>query len=83
MFRHTTVHFSINEIKRVYPDQWVAMLVAETDADGFAASGEVIVHDSDEQFVWSAVKLGESDDPAGLVYQSSSWCRSHQCCSGQ
>lgn len=68
MFRHTTVIFSINEIKRIYPDQWVAMLVAETDADGFAASGEVIVHDSEEQFVWSAVKLGDSDDPIYVFY---------------
>ena len=68
MFRHATVLFSINEIKRIYPDQWVAMLVAETDADGFAASGEVIVHDSEEQFVWSAIKLGESDDPVYVFY---------------
>ena len=68
MFRHTPVHFSINEIKRIYPDQWVAVLVAEIDADGFAASGEVIVHDREEQFVWSAVKLGDADDPIYVFY---------------
>ena len=68
MFRHTSVLLSINEIKRIYPGQWVAVLVAETDADGFAASGEIIVHDSEEQFVWSAVKLGESDDPIYVFY---------------
>ena len=63
MFRNVPVLFSINEIKRIYPDQWVAILVAETDADGFAASGEVIVHGAEEQFVWAAVKLGDADDP--------------------
>jgi hypothetical protein len=73
MFRHASVHFSINEIKRIYPDQWVAMLVAETDADGFAASGEVIVHDREEQIVWSAVKLGETDDPI-YVFYTGSYC---------
>ncbi len=68
MFRHTPVLFSINEIKRIYPDQWIAMLVAETDADGFAASGEVIVHDTEEQFVWAAIRLGETDDPIYVFY---------------
>jgi hypothetical protein len=68
MFRNVPVLFSINEIKRIYPDQWVAILVAETDADGFAASGEVIVHDREEQFVWSAVKLGDADDPIYVFY---------------
>lgn len=68
MFRNVPVLFSINEIKRIYPDQWVAILVAETDADGFAALGEVIVHDREEQFVWSAVKLGDADDPIYVFY---------------
>lgn len=68
MFRNVPVLFSINEIKRIYPDQWVAILVAETDADGFAASGEVIVHDREEQFVWAAVKLGDADDPIYVFY---------------
>jgi len=71
MFRHTPVLFSINEIKRIYPDQWVAVLVAETDADGFAASGEVIVHDSKEQSVWAAVKLGDADDPIYVFHTGS------------
>jgi hypothetical protein len=71
MFRHTPVRFSINEIKRIYPNQWVAVLVAETDADGFAASGQVIVHDREEQFVWAAVKLGESDEPIYVFYTGS------------
>ena len=57
--------FSIREIKRFYPDEWVAITVMETDADGFASKGEVIMHDSDERSVWSALKLGDADD---LVY---------------
>lgn len=57
--------FSIGEIKRYYPDQWVALSVLETDADGFASKGEILAHDTDERFVWSALKLGNADD---LVY---------------
>jgi hypothetical protein len=68
MFRNTPVLFSINEIERIYPNQWVAVAVAETDADGFAASGQVIVHDDEEQFVWAAVKLGDADDPIYVFY---------------
>ena len=71
MFRNIPVRFSINEIERIYPNQWVAIAVAETDADGFAASGEVIVHDAEEQFVWSAVKLGDADDPIYVFYTGS------------
>ncbi|HVG22040.1 MAG TPA: hypothetical protein VNI02_23600 [Blastocatellia bacterium] len=63
MFANGPVIFSIMDIKRSYPDQWVAVAVTETDADGFASKGEVIMHNSDEQFVWTAVKLGEADDP--------------------
>jgi hypothetical protein len=51
MFGNGSVIFSINEIKRFYPDQWVAVAVMETDADGFASKGEVIMHNSNEQFV--------------------------------
>ena len=57
--------FSIREIKHFYPDEWVAITVMETDADGFASRGEIIMHDSDERPVWSALKLGTDDD---LVY---------------
>lgn len=71
MFRNAPVRFSINEIERIYPNQWVAIAVAETDADGFAASGEVIVHDAEERFVWSAVKLGDTDDPIYVFYTGS------------
>ena len=68
MFRNTPVRFSINEIERIYPNQWVAVAVAETDRDGFAASGEVIVHDAEERFVWSAVRLGDEDNPIYVFY---------------
>ena len=57
--------FSITEIKSIYPDEWVAIEIAQTDEDGFATSGEVITHACDERFVWSAVKLRESCE---LVY---------------
>ena len=54
---------SIREIRRIYPNQWVAILVSEIDSDGFALKGEVLVHDTNEKFVWSAVRLGETEDP--------------------
>lgn len=60
--------FSIKEIKRFYPGEWVAIAVMETDADGFASKGEVIVHDSDERFVWSAARLGNPDDPVYVFF---------------
>ena len=60
--------FSINEIKRIYPNEWVAIEIVQTDEDGFAASGEVIIHDSDERFVWSAIKLKESFERVYVFY---------------
>lgn len=68
MFGKGSVIFSVSEIKLSYPDQWVAITVAETDADGFASAGEVIVHDADERFVWSAVRLGEMDEPVYVFF---------------
>src|SRR5215218_7668410 len=62
---------SIREIKRFYPQQWVAVAVTETDADGFALEGELIVHNSDERFVWTAVKLGEARDPIYVFFTGS------------
>lgn len=60
--------FSLAEIKRSYPDQWVAIAVRKTDADGLPSAGVVLVHDADEQFVWPALKLGESDDLIHVFY---------------
>jgi hypothetical protein len=54
--------FSLAEIKQSYPEEWVAIAVREIDADGLPSAGVVIVHDTNEQFVWPALKLGESDD---------------------
>jgi hypothetical protein len=71
MFGNVSVVFSIMEIKRFYPEQWVAVAVTETDADGFASKGEVIMHDSEEQFVWTAIKLGEAEDPIYVFYTGS------------
>ena len=65
LFRNASSTFSIGEIKDCYPDEWVALSVLETDADGFAAKGEILAHDADERFVWSVLKLGNADD---LVY---------------
>ena len=65
MFTNASEIYSISEIASSYPDEWVAIAVEETDADGFAAAGEIITHNQDESFVWSAVKLRDS---AELVY---------------
>jgi hypothetical protein len=54
--------FTLVELRRYYPDQWVAIGVRRTDADGLPSAGVVLVHDADEQFVWPALTLGESDD---------------------
>ncbi len=62
---------SIKEIKNLYSNEWVALAIAETDADGFAASGEVIMHDSDERSVWTAIKLREIDEPIYVFHTGS------------
>ena len=62
---------SISEIKSIYPNEWVAIEIAQTDEDGFAAAGEVITHDSNEQFVWSAIKLKESFEFVYVFYTGS------------
>ena len=62
MSRNGNDIISLVQIKRFYPDQWVAIAVRKTDADGLPSAGVVIVHSADEQFVWPALKLGESDD---------------------
>ena len=62
---------SIGEIKNTYPNEWIALAIAETDADGFAARGEVITHDADERFVWSAIKLKEPDEPVYVFHTGS------------
>lgn len=59
---------SVRELRNIYPNEWVALAIAETDADGFAARGEVITHDADERFVWSAIKLKEPDEPVYIFY---------------
>ena len=71
MFGNGPVTFSINEIQRIYPNEWVAMLISETDSDGFALKGEVIVHDTDEKSVWSAVTLGDAEDPVYVFHTGS------------
>jgi hypothetical protein len=62
MFSNDTRIFSLVEIKRSYPDQWVAIAVQKTDEDGLPSAGQVLVHNAEERFVWSALKLGDSDD---------------------
>ncbi len=71
MFGSGVVSCSLGEIKRIYPNQWVAIAITETDEDGFAAAGEVITHDPDERFVWSAIHLGDMDDPVYVFYTGS------------
>jgi hypothetical protein len=57
--------FALTQIKQSYPDEWVAIAIRKTDADGLPIAGIVLVHDADERFVWPALRLGELDD---LVY---------------
>ncbi|HSE98214.1 MAG TPA: hypothetical protein VLD57_08125 [Blastocatellia bacterium] len=71
MFGRGSAIISIGEIHRIYPNQWVAVSVAETDVDGFAVAGEVLVHNQDEKYVWAAVKLGENDDPIYVFHTGS------------
>lgn len=71
MFSRGNEIFSISEIKRSYPNEWVAIAIAQTDEDGFAAAGEVITHDSNEQFVWSAVKLKDAFEHIYVFYTGS------------
>jgi hypothetical protein len=72
MFGNDSVIFSVVEIKRSYPDEWVAISVQKTDADGLPSAGEVLVHNQEERFVWSALKLGEADDLVHVFYTGSS-----------
>jgi hypothetical protein len=68
MFARGNEVFSISEIKSIYPNEWVAIDIAQTDEDGLAATGEVITHDSNEQFVWSAIKLKDSFERVYVFY---------------
>ena len=71
MFSKGSVVFSINEIISSYPDQWVAIAVTDTDEDGFALAGEVIVHNPDEKLVWYAAKLGDFEEPIFVFFTGS------------
>ncbi len=71
MFGKVAAVFSMMEIRSIYPNEWVAITVTDTDADGFAATGVVIVHDTDERAVWSAAKLGEMDEPIYVFFTGS------------
>jgi hypothetical protein len=59
---------SVDEVRRLYPNEWVAIAVRETDDDGLALAGVLLVHDGDERFVWTAAHLGESDDPIYVFF---------------
>ena len=71
MFENGNGILSIKEIRNLYSNEWVALAIAETDADGFASSGEVIMHDSDERFVWTAIKLREIEEPIYVFHTGS------------
>lgn len=71
MFRKGNGILSIKEIKNLYSNEWVALAIAETDADGFASAGEVIMHNSDERFVWTAIKLREIHEPIYVFHTGS------------
>lgn len=71
MFGNDTMIFSLVEIKRSYPDEWVAIAVQKTDADGLPSAGHVLVHNAEERFVWSALKLGDGDDLVHVFFTGS------------
>jgi hypothetical protein len=73
MFRTRNSCLSIAEVQRIYPNQWVALAVSETDDHGFAVAGEVILHSVDERFVWSALRREDVEDP---IYVFHSGCES-------
>jgi hypothetical protein len=68
MFRSENPFLSIAEVQRIYPNQWVALAVSETDDHGFAVAGEVILHNSDERFVWRAVRREDVEEPIYVFY---------------
>jgi hypothetical protein len=71
MYRNKKLLLSIPEIERIYPNEWVALAVSETDAHGFARTGEVMLHSSDEQFVWRTVGREEVEEPVYVFFSSS------------
>jgi hypothetical protein len=71
MFGNETRIFSLDEIKRSYPDEWIAIAVQKTDADGLPSAGQVLVHNAEERFVWSALKLGDGDDLVHVFFTGS------------
>ena len=68
MFSTRNTVLTIQQIETAYPNQWVAVAVHETDADGLAAVGEVIAHNSDDRLVWPALRLGELDTPVYVFF---------------
>ena len=62
MFGNNPMIFSVGEIKSSYPNEWVAITVQKTDADGVPSAGEVLVHNPEERLVWTALKLGNCDE---------------------
>ena len=62
MFASDSRIFSLVEIKLSYPDEWIAIAVQKTDADGLPSAGQILVHNAEERIVWSALKLGDCDD---------------------
>jgi hypothetical protein len=68
MFSNKKPFLSIAEVQRIYPNQWVALAVSETDDHGMAVAGEVILHSSDERFVWRAVRREDVEDPIYVFY---------------
>jgi hypothetical protein len=72
MFSNDSRVFSLVEIRRSYPDQWVAIAVQKTDEHGLPSAGQVLVHNAEERFVWSALKLGDNDDLVHVFFTGDS-----------
>jgi len=71
MFSNDSRIFTLVEIRRSYPDQWVAIAVQKIDEHGLPSAGQVLVHNAEERFVWSALKLGDNDDLVHVFFTGS------------
>ena len=71
MFSNDARIFSLVEVERSYPDEWVAIAVQKTDEHGLPTAGQVLVHNAEERLVWSALKLGDDDDLVHVFFTGS------------
>ena len=71
MFGNRPVTFSIREIKQIYPNEWVAILVSDTDSDGFALKGESSCMTRMKGMSGPAFRLGATEDSVYVFHTGS------------